>query len=222
MGHLGRYALRAYPRDTEPHADPDPERANGRPPRGIYPPREDSWLLVPFARAGPSVRVLEIGAGAGEAAMAAARSGARVVATDRNPAALAWLRDRAAAAGLSIDLVRTDLATGLGRFDRIVANPPYLPTPVGGLDPEPGDRLALDGGPDGTAVTARIVDALDDHLAARGTAFLLVSSVQSPAGLDAIRRRWNEGGGRCRVVASRELEGERLEVWELDRVRPGG
>jgi release factor glutamine methyltransferase len=190
----------------------EPEPA---PPHGVYPPREDTLLLLPFARVGPGVRLLEIGSGAGEAALVAARSGARVVATDRNRSALVWLRDRALAEGLALATVRTDLARGLGRFHRILANPPYLPTPAGGTDPDPADRLALDGGPDGTGVTRRVVDALPDHLEPTGTAYLLVSSIQSSDGLGEIHRQWTGRGGRLRVVATRELEGERLEVWEL-------
>ncbi len=189
--------------------------AGERPPAGVYPPREDSWLLVPFAEVARGTRLLEIGSGAGEAARRAARSGARVVATDRNASALRWLRARASEEGLAIDLVRTDLARGLGRFDRVLANPPYLPTSVGGSDIDPGDRLALDGGPDGTVVTARLLQELPDHLAPGGAAFVVVSTVQDPTALERLRQRWIERGGAQRTVATRSLEGERLDVWEL-------
>jgi release factor glutamine methyltransferase len=186
-------------------------------PVGVYPPREDSFLLLPFARCGPGVRFLEVGSGSGEAALAAALSGARVVATDLNRAALAWLGERSRTEGLRLDTVRTDLARGLGTFDRIVANPPYLPTASAAADEDPNDRLALDGGPDGTIVVGRLLDELGDHLAPRGTAFVLVSSLQDPDALARIVARWAARGGRRRVVATRSLEGERLEVWALDR-----
>jgi len=194
----------------------------GPPPRGVYPPREDSRLLLPFADVPAGSRFLEIGSGAGEAALRAARAGARVVATDRNRAALAWLRTRAARAGLAVEVVRTDLARGLGRFDRILANPPYLPTPDPAVDPEPADLLALDGGADGVRVTARILDELPRHLAPHGTAFVLVSSVQRPEALEAVRRGWIERGGRQRVAARRVLEGETLAVWELSAAPASG
>jgi release factor glutamine methyltransferase len=194
----------------------------GPPPRGVYPPREDSRLLLPFADVPAGSRFLEIGSGAGEAALRAAGAGARVVATDRNRAALAWLRTRAARAGLAVEVVRTDLARGLGRFDRILANPPYLPTPDPAVDPEPADRLALDGGADGVRVTARILDELPQHLAPHGTAFVLVSSVQRPEALEAVRRGWIERGGRQRVAARRVLEGETLAVWELSAAPASG
>jgi release factor glutamine methyltransferase len=190
-------------------ADPGPL------PRGVYPPREDTLLLLPFARVGPGLRVLEIGCGSGAVTLEAARSGARVVATDRNRRALAWVRERARAERLEVELVRTDLARGLGRFDRVLANPPYLPTAAGTAEPDADDRLALDGGPDGARVTARILAVLPDHLAPGGRAYLLTSSEQSPAAIGELLAGWRARDGRAEVVAERELEGERLEILEL-------
>jgi release factor glutamine methyltransferase len=159
--------------------------------------------------------VVELCAGTGVASLAAARAGAYVVATDTNPYALGFLRDRARAERLEVRVVRTDLARGLGRFDRILANPPYLPTRPEQRDPDPWHNLAVDGGLDGCRVTGRIVGALADHLATDGRAFIVVSSVQSAEGLAEIARRWASRGGVREVVARRELEGERLEVWSF-------
>ena len=183
----------------------------------MYPPREDTILLLPFARVPARSRFLEVGTGAGLAALAAARCGARVVATDLNPHALERLRERAREERLDLALVRTDLARGLGRFDRIVANPPYLPTSPEERDPDPWHNLALDGGPDGCRVTARLVVDLDDHLGPSAEAFIVVSSVQSRSALERIRSDWVRRGGLVSVAASRKLEGERLEVWRFAR-----
>jgi len=181
----------------------------------VYPPREDTFLLLPFARVAPGTRFLEVGAGSGLAALAAARAGARVVATDLNPFALRRLQHRAAAEGLSVDPVRTDLARGLGRFDRIVANPPYLPTRPGERDPDRWQNLALDGGPDGCRVFARLADELGEHLGPGGSAFVVVSSLQQADALSRIRAGWESRGGGVAVVDARVLEGERLEVWQF-------
>ncbi|MFY9717690.1 MAG: HemK2/MTQ2 family protein methyltransferase [Thermoplasmata archaeon] len=194
-------------------------RAATNGPRGeapVYPAREDTFLLLPFARSvRPGERLLEIGTGNGLLALEAARWGARVVATDRNPLALDALLRRARAEHLSLAAVRTDLARGLGRFDRILANPPYLPTRPSERDPDRWENLALDGGPDGCRTTARLVRTFRSHLEGSGTAYLLTSSRQAPTRLRAIRDRWIVGGGTVSSVARRDLEGERLEVWAL-------
>jgi release factor glutamine methyltransferase len=198
---------------------PDDARRTGEAPTDlVYPPREDSLLLLPFARVAPAGSVLEVGAGRGLVARAAARAGARVVATDLNPHALRALRRESLAEGLDLSVVRTDLARGLGRFDRILSNPPYLPTRADERDPDRWHDLALNGGRDGCRVLARLIRSLPDHLTVSGEAYVVVSSVQSAAGLEAIRTRWAALGGRCEVVAERALEGERLEVWRLTLV----
>jgi release factor glutamine methyltransferase len=183
----------------------------------VYPPREDSRLLLPFARVASGTSVLEVGTGSGVAALEAARAGARVVATDLNPWALAALRHRARKEHLALEVVRTDLGAGLGRFGRVLANPPYLPTTPEERDPDPWHNLALDGGPDGCRVLARLVGSLPDHLGPGASAFVVVSSRQDPAALRSIAGRWEALGGRHERVARRELEGETLEVWELAR-----
>lgn len=188
-----------------------------RPTTEVYPPREDSFLLLPFAVVPRRSSVLEVGCGTGLAAREAARAGARVVATDLNRAALDDLRAAARAEGLAIECVRTDLARGLGRFDRVLANPPYLPTRPEELDPDAGVNLALDGGTDGCRVLARLVDVLPGHLAANGEAYVVVSSLQDETVRTALWREWRAGGGTASVAAVRELEGERLEVLRLAR-----
>jgi len=185
----------------------------------VYPPREDTWLLLPFARVTAGTRFIEVGGGAGTAALEAARCGARVVATDLNPHALRHLQEEARAEKLDLALVRTDLARGLGRFDRLVANPPYLPTRPEERDPDRWHNLALDGGPDGCRVTERLVGELDEHLRPDGEAFVIVSSLQDAAALGRIRSGWEMRGGVMTVAAARDLEGERLEVWRFARNR---
>jgi len=183
----------------------------------VYGPREDTFLLTPFARVAPGTLVLEVGTGAGSVALAAARHGGRVVVTDLNRRALSQLRATAVREGLEIAPVRTDLARGLGRFDRVLANPPYLPTPEDARERDVGTRLALDGGPDGCRVLARFVSDLSNHLTREGVAFVVVSNVQDPGALARIRDGWVGGGGRIEVAAERALEGERLAVWQLSR-----
>lgn len=87
-------------------------------------------------------RVLDIGVGSGAIALAIAdeHPGARVVATDNSPGALAVVEENRARAGLAlrVELVHGELFAGLeGPFDLVVSNPPYVrPEEVGGLEPE--------------------------------------------------------------------------------------
>src|SRR5271170_5113016 len=112
--------------DSPGHARTSGPSLGNAPIAAVYPVREDTRLLLPFTLVAAGTAFLEIGTGTGYLALAAARRGARVVATDRNPHALRALSVTARAEHLDLVAVRTDLARGLGRFDRIVANPPYL------------------------------------------------------------------------------------------------
>jgi release factor glutamine methyltransferase len=195
-------------------------RTNGAPPprSSVYPPREDTELLRPFATGPGGSWLLDLGTGNGALALFAARGGLRVVATDLNRSALTELAATARREGLPILAVRTHLADGVRPVDRLVSNPPYLPTPPGGEDPDPWTDVALNGGPDGCRVTARIVRRIPSQLCRGGRAYVLVSSLQSQARLDAMRAAFRSRGGRVRRVAERRLEGESLEVWELTPV----
>lgn len=193
----------------------------------IYPEREDTLLLLRFARTRGTGWCVEVGCGTGAACREAARHGWRAVGTDLNPQALASLQRAAGSEGLVVRPVRTDLLRGLGRFDLLLANPPYLPTRPGERDPDRWTNLALDGGPDGLATTRRIVRALPEHLAPGGRAFVVISSLSPAERRRALAASWRRHG-RVRVAAMRPLEGERLEVWEFalgptsaSRRRPG-
>ncbi|HLY77549.1 MAG TPA: HemK2/MTQ2 family protein methyltransferase, partial [Thermoplasmata archaeon] len=184
----------------------------------VYPVREDSRLLARFARPRRGERVLEVGCGRGVATLASARRGARlVVATDLNPAAVRAVLRRARNESLPVEAVRTDLAAGLRRFDLILSNPPYLPTTARQRDRDPWENLALDGGLDGCRVTARLIAELPHHLAPRGRAYLVISSLQSRERLNEIRRRWLRGDGDCSTVARQRWGKETLSVWRLSR-----
>lgn len=185
----------------------------------VYPVREDTKLLLPFASARRGSQFLEIGCGAGTASVAAAEAGARVVATDINPWALRALQRTATTRHLDIATVRTDLARGLRTFDRILANPPYLPTPPGARDPDRWANLALDGGVDGLLVTRRLFAELPEHLRPDGAAYLVVSSRQPAGALADLRATWTTRQGGVDEVAALTLGDERLAVWRLARHR---
>jgi release factor glutamine methyltransferase len=95
-------------------------------------------------------RIVDVGTGSGAIALALKheRPDARVTATDISAGALELARENAARNDLEVELVETDLLTGMsGRFDLVVSNPPYvLPAELAGLEPEVRDwepELAL-------------------------------------------------------------------------------
>jgi release factor glutamine methyltransferase len=88
-------------------------------------------------------RLLDVGTGTGAIALAVKQElpDARVTATDSSPDALALAAENAAANGLQVELVETDLLAGLdGLFDLVVSNPPYVaPDEIDSLEPEVRD-----------------------------------------------------------------------------------
>lgn len=112
--------------------------------RRVLIPRPETEHLVEAAltsAATDAPRIVDVGTGSGCIAvtLACERPDARVVATDRSPAALVVARRNAARHGVSsrISWLATDLANGLRatRIDLLVSNPPYI-------DPAESSRLS--------------------------------------------------------------------------------
>ena len=152
----------------------------------------------------PVRRIVDIGSGAGPAAIALAlrHPAAEVIAADLNPDALLLAGVNAALAGAAnVRTARSDLLDGVdGQFDLIVANPPYMVDEDG--------RDYRDGGDDlGAALSVRIVDQAALRLATGGTLQLYTGSAIVD-GRDILRER-------CAAV----LERAGL-AWTYDEIDP--
>jgi release factor glutamine methyltransferase len=153
----------------------------------VYVPSDDTFLLARAvaAEAKPGQRFLEVGCGAGLAAMVAASLGCTTTATDANPHAVALARHNAQQNSLRLTVVEGDLLAALpGPFDLVVFNPPYLPTAPDEIVPGPLN-LAFDGGPDGNTTVLRFAAQVAALRPPPGTVLVVHSSLSDPAPLDA-------------------------------------
>ena len=174
-------------------------------PDQVYPPREDTLLLLDAALAElrPSDRVLDLGTGSGYLAQRLAGRVSLVVATDINPHACR------VASGAGVSVARTDLTAGIrGQFDLVLFNPPYLPTKA-------GERLddwlekALDGGESGREVIARLIPDLPRVLAPEGRVLVVISDL---TGIEEVLGLFTNAGFQAGVVREQGIEGEKLVV----------
>ncbi|MFY9780993.1 MAG: peptide chain release factor N(5)-glutamine methyltransferase, partial [Candidatus Baltobacteraceae bacterium] len=147
-------------------------------------PRPESEQLVELAlafaarrAAAPPLRLADVGTGSGILAISLALElpGARVLAIDVSPAALAVAERNARAHGVAERIAFTlgDAFEGLDpslRFDLVLANLPYVRTCDLASPPDPTSfepRLALDGGADGLALYRRLLARAPQHAAPR-------------------------------------------------------
>ncbi|MEU1389195.1 MULTISPECIES: class I SAM-dependent methyltransferase [unclassified Nonomuraea] len=146
---------------------------------GVFSPVRGEYVdLVAAAPLVSRVGAFDIGTGTGVLAAVLARRGVqRVVATDRDPRAVACARDNLRRLGLSgrVDVLDADLFPP-GRAPLAVCNPPWLPAkPVSPLDHavyDPGSRM-LRG----------FLDGLGEHLTPEGEGWLILSDLAERLGL---------------------------------------
>lgn len=128
---------------------------------------------------GAQTKVLDLCTGSGLLAVVAATGGAgKVVAVDVSRRAVFSTRLNASLNGVTVHARRGDLFSAVDgeRFDLVVSNPPYLPSPREEL-PRSGLSRAWEGGARGRAIIDRICATAPEHLRPAGTLLLAHSSV---------------------------------------------
>ena len=168
-------------------------------------PRPESEMLVDLAleeaRHGRGeIRILDVGVGSGAIAIAIAlnAANARVLATDVSDAALALARRNDGRHGVEsrVELRNVDLLDGLGAFDVIVANLPYVSeSDWRGLAPELRDhepKTALVGGETGAEIIEAMLRQAPPHLAPAGVLAAEIGASQGEAALRAARAAFPE------------------------------
>lgn len=206
---------------------------------GCLVPRPETETLVEAAldaiRAHPNarrlVRVADIGTGSGAIALSVARHApnAQVFAVDVSTEALQWAGRNMRRFGLQdrVVLLAGDLAEPLLEpVDVLLANLPYVPTeefealPAQIREREP--RIAVEGGPEGVELIARLAGQLDAHLAPVAAAIFEVGAGQISWVEELVTRALTEAGRTgLDVRRHRDLRGIR-RVLEVRAGYPAG
>lgn len=182
-------------------------------------PRGDSEVLVEAAlSARPDAgRVLDCGTGSGALLLAVLANlpGAEGIGIDRSPEALAMAAANAEALGLAsravvrlADWDQPGWAAQLGRFDLVLANPPYVedaaPVDPSVRDYEPAG--ALFAGAEGLDAYQILIPQLPDLLGPGGVALVEIGATQAGSVSEMARaaglefRLHHDLGGRARVL----------------------
>ncbi|ORA27871.1 HemK2/MTQ2 family protein methyltransferase [Mycobacterium aquaticum] len=179
---------------------------------GVYPPQEDSQLLIDVLAGGAPLKgrsVVDLGTGSGVVAVAAAQLGARsVTAFDICPDAVRCARGNALAAGVEVQVRLGSWTQALEcePFDLVVCNPPYVPSgaevDTGSIPPWAGPMTAWDGGADGRLVLDPLCATVPQMLSDDGVA-LLVQSEFSDIGKSVTLLR--EAGMDTKIVAVQSI-----------------
>ncbi|PKQ14143.1 MAG: peptide chain release factor N(5)-glutamine methyltransferase [Alphaproteobacteria bacterium HGW-Alphaproteobacteria-1] len=172
----------------------------------VLDPRPETECLIAAALDGPApARLLDLGTGSGCIAVTllAQWPGARAVASDVSPGALAVARGNAEWHGVAgrLDLVESDwFAAICGRFDLIVSNPPYIAeAEMAGLAPEVrghDPRMALGDGGDGLSAYRALAQGAVGHLV--------------PGGRILVEIGWRQGAAVVGIFAAAGLSGIRV------------
>lgn len=149
-------------------------------------PRPETEMLVDRVRELLPRRLLDLGTGSGCVAVACAvhLPLSDVTATDVSAAALAVARENAARHGARVRFLEGDLYAALPegeRFDVIASNPPYVRAAEAARVATHEPLLALDGGPLGHSLLARVIEGAPGSLSPEGTLLCEIGEDQEAA-----------------------------------------
>ena len=163
---------------------------------GVLVPRPESELLVQAVldhceknseKLSGNISVVDLGSGSGALALAIATENprTRVIAVEKDPAAIEWLKKNVSRINEQVRIVESDVVDALEGVtcDVVIANPPYVPDsqelPRDVAEHEPA--IALFGGPSGLDIPGRFIDTAARLLKSGGFFALEHTEDQGPA-----------------------------------------
>ena len=159
---------------------------------GVLVPRPESELLVQSVldhcqKLPGIISVVDLGSGSGALALAISTENprTRVIAVEKDPAAIQWLKKNVSQINEQVRIVESDVVDALEGVlcDVVIANPPYVPDsqelPRDVADHEPA--VALFGGPTGLDIPGRFIDTAVRLLKPGGFFALEHTEDQGPA-----------------------------------------
>jgi release factor glutamine methyltransferase len=177
---------------------------------GVYPPAEDTYLLLDAIELESADSFLEVGCGVGLISMAAAEVAKSVVATDISLNAVRnTIRNmKLNSADERSCVIQSDLLEALApdaRYSAIAFNPPYLPEDDSVTEMD----HAFVGGSSGVELTERFILQAIPHLERNGRIYIVVSSL---ADIERISDFMESKGLQVKVIAEETLFFESIHV----------
>ncbi|MHC1601180.1 MAG: HemK2/MTQ2 family protein methyltransferase [Candidatus Nezhaarchaeales archaeon] len=185
---------------------------------GVYPPSDDTFLILDNVKLDGKELVLDVGTGTGILAIKYALEGCHVIGLDINKKAIYNALFNAKINNVldRVELICSDATSSLRSycdFDVILMNPPYLPS-TGHPDI---DEPSWNGGPNGISLTLRIIRDIDRLLAKDGRLYFIASSLSKYGTLIS---KLTSIGFEVSIIAKKKFWFEELFLVEAKRNAP--
>jgi HemK-related putative methylase len=172
----------------------------------VYPPSEDSVLLIEAFDVVTGEALLEIGCGSGIVSLHCVKNGAVVTCGDLNEKAVALTKKNAELNALGLCVMHTNVYSDItGQYDTILFNLPYLP-----VDEEGELAISWSGGNDGLGPLPALLGGAPSHLNPNGRIIVVVSSLMDQDRLSDLLSEYT-----VRTLSELPLFFEKLRVLEI-------
>lgn len=173
----------------------------------IYPPGEDSYLLVDVLKKyvnAKNIKALDVGSGSGILSRTLIEKGvgpSNLTLIDINPNSIKILKTKFPKS----KVIKSDLFSKVkGKFDLVVFNPPYLP------NDKHDSKKDTSGGKNGDEAILKFLKQLKKHLNKNGKCLLLTSSLTPMKKINEEFKKFN-----VKIAARKKLFYEEIFVYEI-------